>query len=82
MGGGGGAQTKTIGRTTENDIQISHPQVSSRHALLHQQADGLFIEDKGSANGTFVRGQRIPANQRVAVKPGEKVFIVKDAEKK
>ncbi|MEY2936669.1 MAG: hypothetical protein RL033_7418, partial [Pseudomonadota bacterium] len=75
MGGGGGQQTKTIGRTAENDIQISHPQVSSRHALLHQQEDGLYIEDKGSANGTFVRGQRIAANQRVAVKPGEKVFI-------
>lgn len=75
MGGGAGPQTKTIGRTAENDIQISHPQVSSRHALLHQLQEGLFIEDKGSANGTFVRGQRIPANQRVAVKPGEKVFI-------
>jgi ABC transport system ATP-binding/permease protein len=70
-----GQETKTIGRTADNDIQISHPQVSSRHALLHQADGGLFIEDKGSANGTFVRGQRIPANQRVAVKAGEKVFI-------
>ncbi len=75
MGGSAGPQTKTIGRTADNDIQISHPQVSSRHALLHQLPEGLFIEDKASANGTFVRGQRIPANQRVAVKPGEKVFI-------
>jgi ABC-type multidrug transport system ATPase subunit/pSer/pThr/pTyr-binding forkhead associated (FHA) protein len=73
--GSGGQQTKSIGRTPDNDIQISHPQVSSRHALLHQMDAGLFIEDKGSANGTFVRGQRIPANQRIAVKPGEKVFI-------
>jgi len=75
LGGGGGPETKSIGRTPDNDIQISHPQVSSRHALLHQTDGGLSIEDKGSANGTFVRGQRIPANQRVAVKPGEKVFI-------
>jgi len=73
--GAAGKETKTIGRTADNDIQISHPQVSSRHAELHQSGDGLFIEDKGSANGTFVRGQRIPANQRIAVKAGEKVFI-------
>jgi ABC transport system ATP-binding/permease protein len=72
---GGGQQAKTIGRTADNDIQISHPQVSSRHAVLHQSDGGLFIEDKGSANGTFVRGQRIPANQRIAVKADEKVFI-------
>ncbi|HEY3256332.1 MAG TPA: FHA domain-containing protein, partial [Polyangiaceae bacterium] len=52
--------TKTIGRTPENDIQIPHPQVSSRHAVLHVSGGQLFIEDKGSANGTYVRGQRIP----------------------
>jgi ABC-type multidrug transport system ATPase subunit/pSer/pThr/pTyr-binding forkhead associated (FHA) protein len=73
--GGPPQQSKTIGRTPDNDIQISNPQVSSHHAVLHQSESGIFIEDKGSANGTFVRGQRIPANQRVAVKAGEKVFI-------
>ena len=67
--------TKTIGRTPENDIQIPHPQVSSRHAVLHVTGGQLFIEDKGSANGTYVRGQRIPANQRVPVQNGEKVLI-------
>ncbi|HWZ90573.1 MAG TPA: FHA domain-containing protein, partial [Polyangiaceae bacterium] len=66
---------KSIGRTPENDIQIPHPQVSSRHAVLHVQGGQLFIEDKGSANGTYVRGQRIPANQRVPVANGEKVLI-------
>jgi len=73
--GGPPQQSKTIGRTPDNDIQISNPQVSSHHAVLHQAEGGIFIEDKGSANGTFVRGQRIAANQRVAVKAGEKVFI-------
>ncbi len=73
--GGSGQQTKTIGRTPESDIQVSHPQVSSQHAFLHQVGPDLFIEDRGSQNGTFVRGQRIPAGQRIAVKHGEKVFI-------
>jgi ABC transport system ATP-binding/permease protein len=66
---------KSIGRTPENDIQIPHPQVSSRHAVLHVAGGQMFIEDKGSANGTYVRGQRIPANQRVPVQNGEKVLI-------
>jgi ABC-type multidrug transport system ATPase subunit/pSer/pThr/pTyr-binding forkhead associated (FHA) protein len=72
---GSGQQTKTIGRSNDCDIVLSHPQVSSRHALLHQAGSELFIEDKGSQNGTFVRGQRIAPNQRVAVSHGEKVFI-------
>jgi ABC-type multidrug transport system ATPase subunit/pSer/pThr/pTyr-binding forkhead associated (FHA) protein len=72
---GGSEQHKTIGRTAESDIQIVHPQVSSQHAFLHQIGDQLFIEDRGSANGTFVRGQRIPAGQRIAVTDGEKVFV-------
>jgi ABC-type multidrug transport system ATPase subunit/pSer/pThr/pTyr-binding forkhead associated (FHA) protein len=72
---GASEQHKTIGRTAESDIQIVHPQVSSQHAFLHQIGDQLFIEDRGSANGTFVRGQRIAAGQRVAVQDGEKVFV-------
>jgi ABC-type multidrug transport system ATPase subunit/pSer/pThr/pTyr-binding forkhead associated (FHA) protein len=71
----GGKTTKTIGRSAECDIVVSHPQVSSQHALLHQVGAELFIEDRGSQNGTFVRGQRIAAGQRVTVSHGEKVFI-------
>jgi len=71
----GGSTVKTIGRTPDNDIVISHPQVSSRHALLHNVNGQLFLEDRGSANGTFVRGQRLPRGQRVAVQSNEKVYI-------
>ncbi|MFZ5895633.1 MAG: FHA domain-containing protein [Myxococcota bacterium] len=66
---------KTIGRTKDNDIVLPMPQVSSRHAILHVQGDQLALEDRGSANGTFVRGQRIAPGQRVPVQNGEKVFI-------
>jgi len=66
---------KSIGRTPDNDIQVAHPQVSSRHAALHLSGDQILLEDKNSANGTFVRGQRIAPGQRVPVTNGEKVFI-------
>jgi ABC-type multidrug transport system ATPase subunit/pSer/pThr/pTyr-binding forkhead associated (FHA) protein len=75
LGAAGQSDSKSIGRTPDNDIQIDNTQVSSKHAVLHKVGNELFIEDKGSANGTYVRGQRIPARQRVSVSNGEKVFI-------
>ncbi len=75
LGASGAKPVKTIGRTPDNDIVLSMPQVSSRHAFLHVQGDQLFLEDRGSANGTFVRGQRLATGQRVPVQNGEKVFI-------
>ena len=65
----------TIGRTPENKIVVSHPQVSSRHAQIVKQGEQLFLEDLKSANGTFVRGQRLNPGQKVPVANGEKVFI-------
>ena len=65
----------SIGRTPDNQIVVTHPQVSSKHAQIVKEGDQLFLEDKGSANGTFVRGQRLAAGQRVPVANGEKVFI-------
>ena len=71
----GNKAVKSIGRTPDNDIVISHPQVSSRHALLHRIQSQIFVEDRGSANGTFVRGHRIPPGQRIQVQSGEKIYI-------
>ena len=34
---------------------------SSKHAQIVKAGEQLFLEDRGSANGTFVRGQRIAA---------------------
>ena len=71
-----GAQpVKTIGRTPDNDIVLNHPQVSSHHALLHHIQGRLFVEDKGSANGTYVRGQRIAPGQKIAIESREKIYI-------
>jgi ABC-type multidrug transport system ATPase subunit/pSer/pThr/pTyr-binding forkhead associated (FHA) protein len=65
----------SIGRTPDNGIVVNHPQVSSKHAQIVKAGDQLFLEDRGSANGTFVRGQRLASGQRVPVSNGEKVFI-------
>lgn len=48
-----------IGRDTTNDIVISDPEVSRRHARLFLQGANYVIEDLGSTNGTAVGGQRL-----------------------
>ncbi len=73
---GGGLAMINIGRTPDNQIVVQHAQVSSKHAALVREADGkLYLMDKGSANGTYVRGARIPSGQRAEVSNGEKVYI-------
>lgn len=49
-----------LGRSSECDIVLSHPEVSSRHAVLVLHADGVVeIRDVGSKNGTYVNGQKV-----------------------
>ncbi len=50
----------TIGRGDENDIRLDAKSVSRHHAQLIYAEGRWCIEDRGSANGTFVNGVRIP----------------------
>lgn len=47
----------SIGRTSDNQIRIDNPSVSSHHAVLVQQNAQFYVEDQGSKNGTFVNGK-------------------------
>lgn len=49
----------SIGRSEENDIVISNPNVSRRHARLLRQENGFLVEDLGSTNGTLLDGAPI-----------------------
>jgi predicted component of type VI protein secretion system len=49
----------TMGRASENDIILSDPQVSRHHATIFWQDGRYFIQDLGSANGTYVDERRI-----------------------
>ena len=49
----------TIGRTGNASIVLPDVGVSRRHACLHVDGQGLWIEDIASGNGTFYRGSRI-----------------------
>jgi|GEM_PF-2373460 len=62
-----------IGRDSDNDVVLSSPAVSRRHARIYMWDDQVFIEDLGSSNGIFVQGKKI--NEAALVKPGEPIHI-------
>ena len=48
-----------VGRREDADIQVRDDGVSRRHATINVVGEGAEIKDLGSANGTFVDGQRV-----------------------
>lgn len=57
----------TIGRSSRNDICIGDPFASRLHAELRQEGDQVLLVDMGSANGTFLNGQRATGTTRLYV---------------
>ena len=50
---------QTIGRSSENDIQLMHRSVSRVHATILVRPQGVRILDRESHNGTFVNGLKV-----------------------
>jgi hypothetical protein len=48
-----------IGREDSCDIVIPDRQISRRHARIYLSTEGVFLEDLGSKNGTYLNSQRI-----------------------
>ncbi len=53
----------SIGRTPDASLFLDDVTVSRNHALLVRRRDGLYIDDLGSLNGTYVNRRRIESHQ-------------------
>lgn len=69
-----------FGRGSECTIRLDDSEVSRKHATVYMADGNLIVRDEGSANGTFVNGQRIEGSIAVAagdeIRMGKKVFSV------
>ena len=61
----------TIGKLTECDLVIADDDyVSRRHARLFRSDGMVYLEDMGSANGTFLRVRR-----PIVLEPGDEILV-------
>jgi len=68
------AHPLTVGRGRNNDIALPEDDyASNRHARFEPRRDGVWVEDIGSTNGTFVNGIRLTRDRRLI--PGDVVRV-------
>jgi hypothetical protein len=64
----------TVGRGANNDLALENDEfASARHARIEPRRDGVYVEDVGSTNGTFVNGIRLARERRLT--PGDVVRV-------
>jgi pSer/pThr/pTyr-binding forkhead associated (FHA) protein len=62
----------SIGRDAGNLVQLTHPEVSKRHAVIRLEKNGWTVEDLNSTNGVIVNGLRA---SRSVLKNGDRIRV-------
>jgi two-component system cell cycle response regulator len=68
-----GQKNVIIGRARAADIRLDDDGVSRRHAMVVSHGGQVHIEDLGSANGTFVNGEKVLSRHPLA--DGDKITL-------
>ncbi len=63
-----------VGRNPESGWVINSPVVSGSHARLSRDGAQVFLEDLGSANGTFINGQPVTQG-RALIQSGDEIGL-------
>jgi FHA domain-containing protein len=57
-----------LGRGSRNDVDLGRDEyASSEHARIEPRRDGVWLEDVGSTNGTYLNGIRLKRPKRLSV---------------
>ncbi len=67
--------TIRVGRDEAMDIVIDNPSVSRKHVEFRSDETGWVVEDMGSSNGTFLRGEKLETAR--PVEAGDEIGIGK-----
>ena len=63
-----------VGRDAGSGIRLDRDEfASARHARIEPRADGIWLDDLGSTNGTYVNGSRL--KKAKLLRPGDVVKI-------
>lgn len=65
----------SIGRAQECAVSFSDLNVSRHHLLVKSKGGKVWIEDQGSANGTFVNDTKIEAKRLMLIEPTNKIKL-------
>jgi hypothetical protein len=65
----------SIGRDPGNDIVLAKTTVSRQHAILTFLEGRWLVEDRGSANGTFVNGERVAFGSAHPLRHGDRIGV-------
>jgi hypothetical protein len=64
----------TVGRGAQNDIALDGDDyASARHARIEPRRDGVWVEDIGSTNGTYLNGIKLTRARKLT--PGDVVRV-------
>jgi pSer/pThr/pTyr-binding forkhead associated (FHA) protein len=56
----------TFGRGSQNDVRLDRDEyASTRHARVEARRDGVWVEDVGSTNGTYLNGIKLTRAKRL-----------------
>jgi len=61
-----------IGRAVDNDVRLTSGLVSRHHCRIESDAEGQWIVDLNSANGTYVNGERV---SRRRLEEGDRIAV-------
>jgi pSer/pThr/pTyr-binding forkhead associated (FHA) protein len=67
------ASSASIGRSSDNTIQIDEPSVARYHAMIERRGDSFWLNDLGSTNGTILNGLPLTAEQ--LLKSGDTISL-------
>jgi PAS domain S-box-containing protein len=65
----------TIGRSSDNSINIQDLSISRKHARITLNGDRHFIEDLDSQNGTWINGHPMNPGYQIELKEGDFIAI-------
>ena len=64
----------SVGRSAQNDVKLDGDDyASARHARIEPRRDGVWVEDVGSTNGTYLNGIKLTRPRKL--KPGDVVKV-------